>query len=135
MVTEMNAPEIGIYPDSDKTGPFDGRSASSLTTRAIRLGSMRNGRGGDASLRDGVDRAALGDDIRRHMVGGRRPHRPALPLSSRTAAPGIVHGVARWANPCTNPRATLEGVHAGTGRGGAGARSVRALLMWPCTLV
>jgi hypothetical protein len=121
----MNAPEIGIYPDSDKTGPFDGRSASSLTTRASRLASMRSGHRVDAALRDDVDRAALGDDIRRRMVGGGHPHRSALPLSSRTAAPGIVHGVARWANPCTNPRASVEGVHACAGRAGPeGARSV-----------
>jgi hypothetical protein len=53
----------------------------------------------------------------------RRSHRSALQLSSETAALGMVHRLARGANPCTDPRASVEGVRDGAGRAG-GARSV-----------
>ncbi len=88
MVSQMNAPEIGIYPGSDEVGAF------------------------------GRDPGSPDEGLELYLPQDAEPD-----YWEGAAAPGIVHGLAWWANPCTDPRASVEGVRDGAGRAG-GARSV-----------
>jgi hypothetical protein len=100
-------------PVRDRSGRRAIRIEPRRSTRAARFEEKRARRRRSASRRRRSP--VLGADIHRPMVWGGHPHRSALPPCSRTAALGIVHHLARRANPCTNRRASAEGAHAGTG--------------------